>query len=153
VWDRPEEGTKSIVMTGAGLTGRRKYVVDGTTGTWTKLRGHGEQIGDALRKEFSRCGFKPKNLKVIEVRRPVGPPNERGAFYLNLGYLRGLDPDEVWRLLHAVTVNGAGKTVRRFPDRCGHRKVFEALARLEQRVEAPPALMVMEPISKVAGSA
>lgn len=109
-----------------------------------RLRGNTEQIADALRKEFARCGFKPKNLKVIEVRREGAEPNERGAFYLNLGYLRGLDPDEVWRMLHEAQPNSKGTNVRRFPDQCGHRKVFEALARLEQRVERPPALMVAE---------
>jgi hypothetical protein len=138
VWDRPKEGTKAVVMTGVGLIDRKKFVIDGTTGTWTKLRGNTEEIADALRKVFARCGFRPKNLKVIEVRRLGAQPNERGAFYLNIGYLRGLDPDEVYRLLLSTQLNGAGKMVRKFPDRCGHRKVFEALGRLEQRIELPP---------------
>ena len=48
------------------------------------------------------------------------------------------------RVTNGTGSNGAGEMVRCFPDQCGQRKVFEALARLEQRVERPPALMVEE---------
>jgi hypothetical protein len=133
-WDRPHPGERSIARTSDG-----EYMIDGDTGRATRVRGSAEQIRDQLLVAFSRLGFKPKSIKVIEVKREAAPPNERGAFYLNLGYLRGLDPDEVYRLLHEVRSG-----VRRFPDRCGQRKVFEALARLEQRVEAPPALVISD---------
>jgi hypothetical protein len=152
VWDRPEKGVKAIAMTGSGLIGRRKYVIDGTSGTWTRLPSNAERVREMLLLEFKRCGFVPKTFKVIEVRREGAEPNERGAFYLNFGYLRGLDPDEVWRLLHEVRGQRSeirsGKKltapVRRFPDNCGGRVVIEALARLEQRVERAPGLMAPE---------
>lgn len=112
-------------------------------GTLVRKGSQTDQVRDVLLLEFKRCGFKPKSIKVVEVRREGAEPNERGAFYLNIGYLRGLDPDEVYRTLRATQLDGAGngKIVRRFPDQCGQRKVFEALARLEQRVERPPAMM------------
>jgi hypothetical protein len=113
-------------------------------GTIARERATTELIANELMAAFARRGFKPNKLKVIEVRREGAPPNERGAFYLNIGYLRGLDPDEVWRLLHAASLNRKGKMSPRFPDQCGQRKVFEALARLEQRIERPPALMLAE---------
>jgi hypothetical protein len=117
-----------------------------------RIRGSADQIRDMLLKEFARCGFKPKNCKVVEVKSEFATANPSGggrgasAFYLNLGYLRGLDPDEVWRLLHETTgkkqfARAGFYEERRFPDLCGGRKVIEAIARLEQRVERPPAMM------------
>jgi hypothetical protein len=100
-----------------------------------------EQVTKVLLAEFKRCGWFPNNLKVIEVRGEFQKPEERGAFYLNLGYIRGLDPDEVWRLLNDSKLNGKGQLIRRFPDKCGHRVLLEAIARLPQRVATPPAMM------------
>jgi hypothetical protein len=123
--------------------------------TLVKLRGNVDRIKQALLVEFKRCGFVPKNFKVIEVKRDGAGPDERGAFYLNFGYLRGLDPDEVYRLLQERVAKrsrqtGRGHTttesVRRFPDNCGGRVIMAALARLNQRVEAPPALMEPSPV-------
>ena len=116
-WDKPEPGTKALARTGGG-----DYVIDGTTGTWTRQRSAPEQIEKVLRQEFVRCGFSPKTIKV----RPLGT----SSFILHLGALRGLDPNVVYRALTENVVNGKGKTVKRFPDKCGSRRVLEALSRL-----------------------
>jgi hypothetical protein len=137
VWARPNRGEKALATTGNG----QQYVIDGTSGTWRRTTTSCDRIEAFLRAEFQRCGFSPRHLKVREVRGQFQKPEERGAFYVNLGYLRGLDPDELFRLLIS-TVEKKGKTVRRFPDNCGQRRVLEAISRLQQRVEIPPMPMV-----------
>ena len=124
-WDKPEPGTKAIARTGGG-----DYVIDGTTGTWTRKRSAPEQVEKVLREEFARCGFTPKTIKV----RPYGEK----SFILHLGALRNLDPNVVYRALTEQTVNGKGKTVKRYPDKCGSRRVLEGISRLPRLVSEEP---------------
>jgi hypothetical protein len=127
-WDRPELGKKAIARTSNGA-----YQVDGTSGIWTRLRGSAELLARALQAEFKRCGWPTAKVKVIEVRSLLLAPNERGVFYLNLGFLRGLDPDAVYAALKAL------------PDKCGHRALLERIGKLPERVE------IAVPVSEVVG--
>jgi hypothetical protein len=90
-------------------------------------------IAKILLGEFRRCGWPTAKVKVVEKRAPELPPNERGVFYLNLGFLRGLDPDAVYAVLKTL------------PDKCGHRALLARIAKLPERVE------VTVPISEVVG--
>jgi hypothetical protein len=71
-----------------------------------------------IEDELKRCGCYTRKIKV----RGFGNLN-----YLNIFYLRGLDPD-----LALVEL-------RRLPRLCGYALVLRALETLEQRVEIGPA--------------
>jgi hypothetical protein len=91
-----------------------------------RLRDKTEQIRDAIFSQLSRCGWPTHKLKV----RAFGDPP---VFYVNIGYLRGLDPDALFSLL-VGTYERKGETLKLCPDKCGHKRVLEVISKLPERV-------------------
>src|ERR1043165_9229669 len=118
VWDRPEFGKKAIAHTATG-----PFIIDGTTGTWRRAMTRSQMIEKTLRELFARKGWVPRTMKVNEFRAADLAQDEPGVFYLNIGYLRGLDPQAV---ANAIAV---------LPDKCGHRRIMLAISKLPERVE------------------
>jgi hypothetical protein len=98
-----------------------------------RKRSRAEEIEKVFAAEFKRCGWGSAKCKVTEIRALDLPPEKAGNFFLNLGYLRGLDPEAAYAALKAL------------PDKCGHRRVLEAISKLPERVE------VAVPVSEVVG--
>jgi hypothetical protein len=74
----------------------------------------GDRARAAFTVELKRLGWPTKKLKVRE---------RGGKLYVNIGYLRGLEPGALFAVLKSL------------PDRCGGRAVLEAIQKLPERVE------------------
>lgn len=86
----------------------------------------------AIKAELERCGVHTRKVKVREFKGPGG-----SAFYLNIFYLRGLDPA------------GALGVLRELPSRCGLKCAMTALEQLPERVEIGPAVELRPEASEV----
>ena len=81
------------------------------------LRGRpkAEMIEHAIGEELRRLDWPTHKMKVREFGR---------AFYLNIGFLRGLNPQTAYDEL------------KKLPSRCGHKRILEVLKKLPERVES-----------------
>lgn len=88
-------------------------------------RERAEKLHVVIDRELIRLGCKTRKLKV----RQFGE-----SFFVNLWYLRGLEP------LALV------ETLKKLPNRCGLRAVMRAIEKLPERAEAdlPPPMKGME---------
>jgi hypothetical protein len=77
-----------------------------------------EAIQHSLFHEIARLGWSTNKLKV----RSYGNPP---TYFVNIGYLRGLDPDALYAVLKGL------------PNKCGHKKIFAAIQKLPEQVERP----------------
>jgi hypothetical protein len=121
-WKRPPIGEKWIAHTGRG-----SFIIDGTTGSWRSALTRSQMAEKFLRQLFARKGWVPRTIKVNEFRAADLAQDQPGAFYLNIGYLRGLDPQAV---ANAIAI---------LPDKCGHRRIMLAIAKVPERVEPAKA--------------
>jgi hypothetical protein len=119
VWNKPDVGKKGIADTAGG-----KFLIDGTTGVWRGIWSRSEEIRKVLRRELRRLGWDTTKIKVTELRSPDLPEAKQGEFFVNIGYLRGLEPNALYQILRAQ------------PSYCGRKKILSVIAKLPERVEA-----------------
>lgn len=122
IWQRPDIGKKGIADTAGG-----KFLIDGTTGVWREMLSSSRRIERVLAAELRRLGWPTRKIKVTELRTPDLPEEKPGAFFVNVGHLRGLDPNALYQALRSL------------PSYCGHKKILSAIGKLPERVEARPA--------------
>ncbi len=88
-----------------------------TNGTKYLFKANNVLVREDIARALDRCGWPTTKLKV---RQHGDPP----VFYVNIGYLRGLDPDALYKILCAL------------PAKCGVKKIFAAIEKLPERVES-----------------
>jgi hypothetical protein len=89
-----------------------------------RTRGKADGIRDQIFAQLKRCGWPTRTLKV----RAFG---ER--FFVNIGFLRGLDPAALYEVLRAL------------PNQCGHKKVLAAIEKLPEQVETDISIADFRP--------
>jgi hypothetical protein len=96
-------------------------------------RSDAERIKMVLMAELLRCGCPTRKLKVREVGDQTPLISDQASasaartFFVNIWFLRGLDPDALYQIL------------RTLPNKCGVLRVISAIEDLPERVEAASA--------------
>jgi|ERR1700680_3433595 len=78
-----------------------------------------EKIAMTLKVELRRCAWPTTKFKV----RGFNEPGQKSTYFVNIGHLRGLDPNALYQTLRAL------------PDKCGARRIMAAIERLPEQVE------------------